>query len=335
MKTSDFNYDLPSDLVADYPLAEKDKCNLEVISRSDIKIKHDRFCNILNYLNAGDVLVLNNTKVIPARIYGTAKNRKTIEILLLEKIDSNNWSCLMKNPKDGLELILKNELKAIIKKNKTGNIIISFNREIEKYLDEYGCAPLPPYIERKPEESDKVNYQTVYAKQNGSVAAPTAGLHFTKELLQNITDMGVLIEHLTLHVGYGTFKPVKSEDLENHRMHSEYFELRKNTCEVINNAKLRGNKIIAVGTTSLRTLESCTSPEGILIPRKGKTDLFIYPGYKFKIVDSLVTNFHMPRSTLFMLACAFAGKELIFKAYEQAKNRGYRFLSYGDAMIII
>lgn len=335
MKTSDFNYDLPSDLVAYYPLTDKDKCNLEVISRSDNKIKHERFYNILNYLNAGDVLVLNNSKVIPARIYGTAKNRKNIEILLLEKIDPNNWSCLMKNPKDGLELILKNELKAIITKEKTGNIIISFNREIEKYLDEYGCAPLPPYIERKPEESDKVNYQTVYAKQNGSIAAPTAGLHFTKELLQHITDIGVSIEQLTLHVGYGTFKPVKSEDLENHRMHSEYFELSKKTCEVINNAKLMSNKIIAVGTTSLRTLESCISPEGILIPRKGKTDLFIYPGYKFKIVDSLVTNFHMPRSTLFMLVCAFAGKELIFKAYEQAKNRGYRFLSYGDAMIII
>jgi len=335
MKTADFDYDLPSEFIADYPLAEKEVCNLEVVDRSNKTLDHRKFYNIIDYLNPGDVLVLNNTKVIPARLYGSAQNRDSIEILLLEKKDSKVWSCLMKKPKNGLEIVFDKDLRAKIYKEKSGEIILEFNNEIDEYIDQNGFMPLPPYIERKPEQSDRVNYQTIYAKYKGSVAAPTAGLHFTDSLLQKIIDKGVLIEYVTLHVGYGTFKPVKSENVEQHHMHREYFELKKETSEKINNAKSKGYKVLAVGTTSLRTLESCVNSYGELESKKGTTDLFIYPGYEFKIADSLITNFHMPRSTLFMLVCAFAGRDFMTEAYEEAKKEGYRFLSYGDAMIII
>ena len=335
MKTADFDYVLPSELIADYPLAEKEACNLEVVDRSNKTLDHRKFYNIIDYLNPGDVLVLNNTKVIPARLYGSAQNRGSIEILLLEKKESKVWSCLMKKPKDGLVLNIDKGLSARIHKEKSGEIILEFNNEIDEYIDQNGFMPLPPYIKRKPEQSDRVNYQTIYAKYKGSVAAPTAGLHFTDSLLQKIIDKGVLIEYVTLHVGYGTFKPVKSENVEQHHMHREYFELKKETSEKINNAKSKGFKVLAVGTTSLRTLESCVNSYGELESKKGTTDLFIYPGYEFKIVDSLITNFHMPRSTLFMLVCAFAGRDFMTEAYEVAKKKNYRFLSYGDAMIIL
>jgi len=335
MKTSDFDYFLPSDFIACHPLSDKDKCKLEIVNRSNKTIEHTKFYNILQFLNPGDVLVLNNTKVIPARLYGSAERRKDIEILLLEKVDSKSWSCLMKKPKDGLEICFESDLKAEVRKEKSGDIILSFNKEIDNYIDEYGYMPLPPYIERRADESDKENYQTVYAKYKGSVAAPTAGLHFTEYLIQKVRDKGVLVEYVTLHIGYGTFKPIKSENVEQHKMHSEYFELNIDASRVINDARKKGNKVIAVGTTSLRTLESCVNSTGELESRNGTTNLFIYPEYEFKIVDSLITNFHMPRSTLFMLVCAFAGRVFMLKAYEEAKNTEYRFLSYGDAMIII
>ena len=335
MKTSDFDFDLPEVLIAYYPFPDKERCNLEIVNRSKRTIEHTKFYNILEFLNPGDVLVLNNTKVIPARLYGSTERRKDIEILLLEKVDSKSWSCLMKKPKDGLEIFFESDLKAEVRKEKSGDIILSFNKEIDNYIDEYGYMPLPPYIERRAEESDKENYQTVYAKHKGSVAAPTAGLHFTEDLIQKVRDKGVLVEYVTLHIGYGTFKPVKSENVQDHKMHSEYFELNSKTVTLINKVKKKGNRVITVGTTSLRTLESCVNENGYLEFQKGATDLFIYPGYKFKIVDSLITNFHMPRSTLFMLVCAFAGRGFILKAYEKAKEESYRFLSYGDAMIIL
>jgi S-adenosylmethionine:tRNA ribosyltransferase-isomerase len=335
MKTADFDYHLPSNLIADYPLVEKEACNLEVVDRSGKTIDHRKFYNIIEYFTPGDVLVLNNTKVIPARLYGAARNRDNIEILLLEKKDSKAWFCLMKKPINGLEIVIDKDLKAVIYKERSGEIILEFNKEIDGYIDQNGFMPLPPYIERKPEQSDRINYQTIYAKYKGSVAAPTAGLHFTDSLLQKIRDKGVLTRYVTLHVGYGTFKPVKCENVHEHSMHSEYFELSKETCRTIDDAREKGNKIIAVGTTSLRTLESCVDTAGKLEPEKGTTDLFIYPGYEFKIVDSLITNFHMPRSTLFMLVCAFAGRQFMTQAYEVAKGKNYRFLSYGDAMLII
>ncbi|NIP38429.1 MAG: tRNA preQ1(34) S-adenosylmethionine ribosyltransferase-isomerase QueA [Candidatus Dadabacteria bacterium] len=335
MKTSDFDYDLPPELIANYPLANKESCNLEIVDRRNNTISHKNFYNITENLNPGDVLVLNNTKVIPARLYGKAQNRDGIEILLLEKKDSKIWSCLMKKPKDGLDIVIEKDIKAQIHKEKSGEIILEFNKEIDSHINKKGYMPLPPYIERKPEKSDRENYQTVYAEYEGSVAAPTAGLHFTDSLLQRIRDKGVLVEYVTLHVGYGTFKPVKSENVEDHNMHSEYFELSENTCKAVNNAKEKGSRVTAVGTTSLRTLESCVDEDGKLQPKNGSTDLFIYPGYEFKITDSLITNFHMPRSTLFMLVCAFAGRQFMTEAYEEAKKKKYRFLSYGDAMIIV
>lgn len=335
MKTSEFDYELPSEFIADYPLENKESCSLEVVDRFNKTLDHRKFYNIIDYLNPGDVLVLNNTKVIPARLYGSADNRDDIEILLLEKKESNVWSCLMKKPRDGLELNFDKEIKACINTGKSGEIILEFSGEIDEYIDQNGFMPLPPYIDRKPEKSDRINYQTIYAEHKGSVAAPTAGLHFTDSLLLKIRDKGVLIEYVTLHVGYGTFKPVKSKNVEDHKMHSEYFELKNETCEKINKSKSAGNKIIAVGTTSLRTLESCANSEGKPESKKGITDLFIYPGYEFKVVDSLITNFHMPRSTLFMLVCAFAGRNFMLDAYDEAMDKGYRFLSYGDAMIIV
>ncbi len=335
MKTSDFDYDLPSGLIANYPLADKEDCKLEVVNRSNNTIEHKKFYDVIGYLNPGDVLVLNNTKVIPARIYGSSDNRNNIEILLLEKKSPKRWSCLMKKPKEGMVIQIDNDINATVGKEKSGEIILEFNAEIDSYIDKKGYMPLPPYIERKPEQSDRENYQTVYAKYAGSVAAPTAGLHFTDSLLEKIKDNGIQIEYVTLHVGYGTFKPVKSEIVQDHKMHSEYYELDENVCRSVNNAKEQGSRVIAVGTTSLRTLESCAGGDGRIQSNSGTTDLFIYPGYKFNFVDSLITNFHMPRSTLFMLVCAFAGKEIMIEAYEEAKTKGYRFLSYGDAMIII
>ncbi len=335
MKTSEFDYDLPPDQIAEYPLADKEKCNLEIVDRHARKVEHKQFSDVIEYLNPRDVLVLNDTRVIPARLYGSSRNRDEVEILLLEKKDEFHWSCLMKKPKDGLEIIFQDDLEAVIQKEKNGEIILKFNKEIDDYLNDHGFMPLPPYIQRRPEQSDRDDYQTVYAQYEGSVAAPTAGLHFSESLIKKVEDRGVCIEYVTLHVGYGTFRPVKSEDIRDHKMHSEYYELGDKTAKAVNKAKQNGNKVIAVGTTSLRTLESCADDDGELKASRGATDLFIYPGYEFKAVNSLITNFHMPRSTLFMLVCAFAGKELMMQAYERAIQNGYRFLSYGDAMIII
>lgn len=335
MKTSEFDYELPPEYIAYYPSEQKESCKLEIVNRSENKLYHKQFSNIVDYLDCGDVLVLNNTMVIPARIYGASESRDDIEILLLQKKDSNIWSCLMKKPKQGQQINIDDDLSAVVRKESSGEILLEFNSEIDSYIDKKGYMPLPPYIERKPDKSDRDNYQTVYAKHKGSVAAPTAGLHFTDALLQSISDKGVAIEYVTLHVGYGTFKPVKSENVEDHSMHSEYYEIGEKACNSISLAKQRGKKVVAVGTTSLRTLESSVNEDGEINPQRGTTELFIYPGYEFKVVDSLITNFHMPRSTLFMLVCAFAGKELIINAYEQAKKNRYRFLSYGDAMIIL
>lgn len=340
MKSSDFNFYLPEELIAQHPLEKRDSSKLMILDKKSGKITHSSFHNIINYLNEGDTLVLNNTRVMPARLIGEKQGTGgKIEFLLLKRIEGDKWECLAKPGKkakigqkftfgDGK---LTCEVIDIIEE---GNRIIEFSYEgiFEQVLDELGDMPLPPYITEKLE--DKERYQTVYSKEKGSAAAPTAGLHFTKELLNEIKEKGVNIAYLTLHVGLGTFRPVKVEDVNDHVMHSEFYELDEENAEVINSTKKRNNKVITVGTTSTRTLETIADENGIVKAQKGWTDIFIYPGYKFKIVDQLITNFHLPESTLIMLVSALAGKESVMKAYNEAVENSYRFFSFGDSMFI-
>lgn len=338
LSRKDFFFDLPSDLIAQVPTKNRSDSKLMVLDEKNIE--HKNFRDIINYLNPGDCLVLNNTRVIPARLIGfkNITNAK-IEVLLLKKLGNDLWECLIKPGRkfhigDEIDFgngILKVEL---IKINDDGNRIIKFLYDgiFEEILDELGEMPLPPYIKTKLE--DKQRYQTVYAKYDGSAAAPTAGLHFTNELLSNIKNKGVNIAYLTLHVGLGTFRPVKSDNVFEHKMHSEFFILNDDSAKLINDAKRNSGKIIAVGTTSCRTLESCADKNGFVSAKSGWTDIFIYPGYKFKIVDELITNFHLPESTLIMLVSAFHGREKILHAYKQAIKNKYKFFSFGDAMFI-
>lgn len=338
LKTSDFYYDLPKELIAQHPLEDRSSSRLLIANRYDKNLKEDIFKNIINYLNKGDVLVINNTKVIPARIHGHRKDKEeNIEILLLTR-EGDIWECLVKPGKKvkiGTEIIFSDKLKAeVIDISEDGNRFIKFIYEgiFEEILDQLGEMPLPPYIKEKLD--DQTRYNTVYSKVEGSAAAPTAGLHFTKELLEQIKNKGIKIAPITLHVGLGTFRPVKVDDIEKHHMHSEYYMVSEESANIINDAKKKGNKIIAVGTTSMRTLESVANKDGMLKKTSGWTDIFIYPGYEFKCVDSLITNFHLPESTLLMLVSAFSSKDIIFNAYEYAIKNKFRFFSFGDAMFL-
>ena len=341
MKTSDFNYELPQELIAQDPLEDRSSSRLLHLDRSTGEISHGTFRDILGYLRAGDCLVINDTKVIPARLFGHKEDTgAVIELLLLKRRENDIWETLVKpgkKAKIGTKLvfgdgILKGEILDVVDE---GNRLIQFHYQgiFEEILDQLGEMPLPPYITHKLQ--DKNRYQTVYAKHEGSAAAPTAGLHFTPELLAQVRAAGVEIAHVTLHVGLGTFRPVKVEDVSNHHMHSEFYVVEEEQAQLINRAKVSGNRVICVGTTSCRTLESATDEDSILRAGSGWTDIFIYPGYRFKMMDGLVTNFHLPESTLLMLVSAFAGKEKVMAAYEEAVEERYRFFSFGDAMIIL
>lgn len=341
MKTADFYYDLPEELIAQDPLEDRSSSRLLHLSLEDGSLEHRHFTDILEYLREGDCLVINDTKVIPARLYGHKEDTgAVIEILLLKRKENDIWECLVKPGKKarpGAVIVFGNgiltgEIIAVVEE---GNRLIQFhyNGIFEEILDQLGEMPLPPYITHKLQ--DKNRYQTVYAKNEGSAAAPTAGLHFTKELLEKVEAKGVKIAHVTLHVGLGTFRPVKVDDVENHHMHSEFYVVEEDQAQMINATKKNGGRVISVGTTSCRTLESATGEDGILRAGSGWTEIFIYPGYHFKMIDGLITNFHLPESTLLMLVSALAGKERIMKAYEEAVKERYRFFSFGDAMLIL
>lgn len=340
MTTKDFYYELPQELIAQTPLKDRTASRLLVLDRKSGEIEHRRFRDITEYLRPGDCLVMNNTRVIPARLYGVKEDTGgKIEFLLLKRIDLDTWEIILKPGKRGRKgarfVFGDGALRAEITDVKPdGNRIVRFEYEgvWEQLLDKLGEMPLPPYIKEK--LTDKERYQTVYSKIDGSAAAPTAGLHFTEELLEKIKDMGVNTAYLTLHVGLGTFRPVSVENVEEHVMHSERYEINEETADLINRTRENGGRIIAVGTTSVRTLETAADDDGRLKAESGNTDIFIYPGYKFKAVDALITNFHLPESTLLMLVSAFAGKDKVFKAYEEAVKEKYRFFSFGDAMFI-
>lgn len=340
MKTDDFDFDLPEHLIAQHPIQKRDESRLLVLDKKTNEIEHKKFYNIIDYLKEGDVLVLNDTKVIPARLFGTKLSTNAhIELLLLKNIEGNTWECLAKPAKrvkvgtiisfgDGL-------LKAkCISINDEGIRQLEFIYEGVFYeiLDKLGTMPLPPYIREK--LSDKDRYQTVYAKNIGSAAAPTAGLHFTNELLKKLETKGIEICYVTLHVGLGTFRPVSVEDVTKHEMHSEYYEMNETTANILNKAKQEGRRIISVGTTSTRTLESIMNKYNTFKSCSGWTNIFIYPGYEFKAISALITNFHLPKSTLIMLVSAFSSKEIVLNAYKEAVNKEYRFFSFGDAMFI-
>ena len=339
MKTSDFDFDLPQELIAQTPILNRDQSRLLVLDKKTGDVSHHIFKDIVNYLNPGDVLVINDTKVIPARLMGVKEDTgAVIELLLLKDLGNDTWECLSRPQKRlhiGTIVKFSDELSAeVIELLDDGvtRVKLLYSGILLEILDRLGEMPLPPYIHEK--LSDKDRYNTVYAKNIGSAAAPTAGLHFTKELLSELKDKGVIITNVTLHVGLGTFRPVEVDDINNHHMHSEYYNMSKETADILNKAKENGNKIIAVGTTSTRTLESVINKYGKFVECSGNTDIFIYPGYEFKAIDSLITNFHLPKSTLVMLVSALAGRENILNAYHEAINEKYRFFSFGDAMLI-
>lgn len=340
MTTKDFYYDLPPELIAQHPLKDRAGSRLLVLDKETGKTEHKNFRNIIEYLNPGDCLVMNNTRVIPARLYGMKEDTGgKIEFLLLKRIDLNTWNVILKPGKrarTGARFVFGDGmLKAeVIEVRPDGNRIVRFEYDgvWEELLDRLGEMPLPPYIKEKLE--DKERYQTVYSKIEGSAAAPTAGLHFTNELLESIKKKGVKTAYLTLHVGLGTFRPVSVENVEEHIMHTEHYEVSQEAADIINETRKSGGRIIAVGTTSVRTLETVAEDNGTMKAEIGDTSIFIYPGYKFKVTDSIITNFHLPESTLLMLVSAFAGKENIFAAYEQAVKEKYRFFSFGDAMLL-
>lgn len=341
MKTSDFYFDLPEELIAQVPLKERDKSRLMVLDKETGKVSHNSFRDVLGFLKAGDCLVLNDTRVIPARLFGVKDTGANVEFLLLKRIDKNKWQTLVKpgkRAKIGSKFFFGNgkELTGeIVDLAEEGTRIIEFTYEgiFEEVLDRLGNMPLPPYITRKLE--DKERYQTVYSKHRGSAAAPTAGLHFTEDLLKELKNRGVKIAYITLHVGLGTFRPVKAENILEHKMHSEFYMVSKETADLINDTKADGRRIISVGTTATRTLETLGDSDGRIREGNGWTDIFIYPGYRFKVIDGLLTNFHLPESTLIMLVSALAGRENVLRAYNEAVKERYRFFSFGDAMLII
>ena len=340
MKVSEFNYELPEELIAQTPLEKRDESRLMVLNRKEQTIEHKTFKNIIDYLKPGDVLVRNNTKVIPARLYGKKETGANVEFLLLNNQEGDIWECIVR-PGNKLHVgtkvifgegLLTAEVLEILPGG-TRKVKFYYNGIFNEILDKIGLMPLPPYIHESLKEKDR--YQTVYAKYEGSAAAPTAGLHFTPELLKSLEEKGVIIANVTLHVGIGTFRPVKEDTVEKHEMHSEHFYIKQEDVEKINKAKEEGRRVIAVGTTSCRVLESIADEKtGMVKPIEDDTEIFIYPGYKFKCIDGLITNFHLPQSTLLMLVSALAGKEYIMKAYNEAVKEKYRFFSFGDAMLI-
>lgn len=340
MKVSDFYYDLPEELIAQEPIPDRQMSRLLVLDKNTGSMEHRIFKDILEYINEGDCLVLNDTRVIPARLLGEKEGTGgKIEFVLLKKMENDVWEVILKpgkRAKPGSRFVfgdgaLKAEVLQIVEE---GNRLVRFEYDgvFEEVLDRVGIVPLPPYITKRLEDSER--YQTVYSKHKGSAAAPTAGLHFTKELLKEIENKGVDIAYVTLHVGLGTFRPVKVEVIEEHKMHSEYYSINEEDCRKINTAKEKGKRVIAVGTTSCRVLETVGDENGRVNPKSGWTDIFIYPGYKFKVVDALITNFHLPESTLIMLVSALAGREKVMEAYKTAVKERYRFFSFGDAMFI-
>ena len=340
MKVSDFNYNLPKELIAQVPIKNRDQSRLMVLDRENKTIEHKIFKDIIDYLQPGDCLVRNNTKVIPARLYGVKEETgANVEFLLLKRVDGDIWEVMVKPGRKlmpGVRVEFGNGLlKAeVLEKLEGGNRKVNFeyNGIFNEILNEIGLMPLPPYIHEKLKEKDR--YQTVYAKYEGSAAAPTAGLHFTDELFEKLKEKGVEVANVTLHVGIGTFRPVKVENIEEHDMHSEHFYIKSEDAEKINKAKREGHRVIAVGTTSCRVLESIADENGYVKEVEGDTNIFIYPGYKFKCLDALITNFHLPESTLIMLVSALAGKDFIMKAYEESVKEQYKFFSFGDAMFI-
>ena len=339
MNINDYNYELPDEFIAQTPIKNRVESKLMILNKNNGNIEHRKFFNIKEYFNKGDVLVLNNTKVLPARLFGVKEDTGAkIEILLLKNINGDVWECLAKPAKRlHIDTIIKfnDKLSAkVIEKKEDGIVLVDFVYEgiFLEIIEEIGLMPLPPYIHESLEE--KSRYQTVYAENLGSAAAPTAGLHFTKELLSELSDMGVVICYVTLHVGLGTFRPVEVDNILEHHMHSEYYEMSAEVASILNNAKLNNNKIYAVGTTSTRVLETVKSKYNEFKECSGNTDIFIYPGYKFLAIDGLITNFHLPKSTLLMLGSALSKREFILNAYEEAKLNNYRFFSFGDAMFI-
>ena len=341
MNVKDYDYDLPEELIAQDPLEDRSSSRLMVLDRQTGDVEHRHFTDILEYLHPGDCLVINNTKVIPARLFGVKEDTQAkIEVLLLKRKENDIWETLVKpgkKAKPGTKLVFGDGLLTaeVVDVVEEGNRLIQFHYDgiFEEILDQLGQMPLPPYITHQ--LKDKNRYQTVYAKYDGSAAAPTAGLHFTKELLQKVKDMGVDIAEVTLHVGLGTFRPVKVENVLDHHMHSEFYMVSQEAADKINRAKESGHRVIAVGTTSTRTLEAAADENGRLHETSGWTEIFIYPGYSFKVIDCLITNFHLPQSTLVMLVSALAGREHVLNAYKEAVEERYRFFSFGDAMLII
>lgn len=350
MKTSDFDYYLPKELIAQHPLERRDSSRLAVFHKESGEIEHRHFSDITEYLRPGDVLVINDTRVIPARLLGVritssvpeeraAEHEKNCEVLLLKRLSLTDWECIVrpgKKLRTGAKIYFSPRLSATVTGIKDEGVrVLTFVTDgvFEEVLDEVGNMPLPPYITEKLE--DKSRYNTVYAHTDGSAAAPTAGLHFTPELLQKVKDMGVKIAPVLLHVGLGTFRPVKEEEATAHKMHSEYYEISAESAAIINDARKSGGRVVCVGTTSVRTLESASAEDGTLSACSGNTEIFIYPGYRFKCVDALITNFHLPKSTLIMLVSAFIGRENTLKLYNEAVNMRYRFFSFGDACLLL
>lgn len=338
MQTSLFEYHLPQNLIAQYPLPKRDSCRLLVLHRENGQIEDRYFSDILEYLKDGDVLVANNTQVIPARIFGKKETGGKVEIFLLKQLEQDEWEATVK-PGRGLSvdcnILLDNKIRVVVKEVcEDGKRRIKFSKPTKEFLDGIGKIPLPPYIKREATKADSSAYQTIYAKIAGAVAAPTAGLHFTKEILEKINEKGIAFHEITLHVGLGTFRPVHAENIEDHKMEKEWAEILPNTANAINQVKKREGRVWAVGTTSVRTLEAFYENENVQAGQK-LTDLFIYPPYKFNVVDGLLTNFHLPSSTLLALTCAFGGYENVMQAYKHAVTEQYRFYSYGDAMLIL
>jgi len=344
MHINDFDYYLPVDQIAQHPADKRDESRLLVVERITGKLEHRHFYDILEYLNPGDCLVMNNSKVIPARLFGVKEiTGAKVEFLLIKRIKDDIWEAMVRPGKklhvgDRVSFTEGGSLSAkIMEHGEGGTRIVRFEYEgdFHELLDRIGKIPLPPYIERDSDEEDKKRYQTVYCKEEGSVAAPTAGLHFTEELMEKARQKGIRIAYVTLHVGIGTFRPVKCETIEEHKMHFEEYEIDEENASIINETKKAGGRIISVGTTSTRTVESAAAPDGAVIAGRGNTDIFIYPGYRFKVIDSLITNFHLPKSTLLMLVSALYNRENILAVYKEAVEQKYRFFSYGDAMLII
>jgi S-adenosylmethionine:tRNA ribosyltransferase-isomerase len=337
-----YHYELPEALIAQQPVEQRDRSRLLQLQRVSGEIAHGRFADLAGLLTSGDVLVLNNTRVVPGRLLGHKESGGQVEVLILdfsEGVARNRFECMVrasKRPKPGANLLFGGGLQARVEALNGSTSVLSFSgpAPLEQALESIGHVPLPPYIRRKDTDRDHDNYQTVYARHKGAIAAPTAGLHFTRELLQRLADKGVAIVYLTLHVGYGTFVPVRVTDIREHRMHAEWFSLSREAADTIVNAKQGGGRVVAVGTTCVRTLEYCAPQPGKIEARSGMCDLYIYPGYRFNIVDAMITNFHLPQSTLLMLVSAFAGRKNVLNAYAQAVKEKYRFYSYGDAMLI-